>query len=106
MEIIKQSSHFTDGVQKTKVLTQLVNKKVPVGKLVLQNTLVFLVKAHFKPVLGDSSEIGYYEIDFCNVCIELYKIITEVETILKQEIIKLVRLSTAKSVGDVGFCFT
>jgi len=69
----------------------------------LQNTLVFLVEAYLKPVLGYSSEIGYCEVDFCNVYVELHWISTKIETTLKQEIIKLVRLSAAKGVEDVGF---
>ena len=69
----------------------------------MQNALVFLVKAYLKPVLGNSSKIGYYKVNFHNVYIELHKISTEVKMILKQEIIELVRLSAAKYVRDVSF---
>ena len=66
-------------------------------------TLIFLVEAYLKPVLGHSSEISYCKINFHNV--ELYEINTEVKIILKQEIIKLFRLSTTESVRDEGFSF-
>ena len=38
------------------MLMQLINKNVPIRELVLQDTLVFLVEAHLKPVLGYSNE--------------------------------------------------
>ena len=68
----------------------------------MQNALVFLVKAHLKLVLGYSSEIGHYKVDFYNVHIELCWINTEIQMILKQEIIELVRLSTTKSIRDMN----
>jgi len=37
----------------------------------LKDTLVFLVEAYFKLVLGYFSEIGHYKVDFCSVYIEL-----------------------------------
>ena len=49
----------------------------------MQDILVFLVEAYFKPVLGNSSEIGYCEVDFRNVHIKLYRISIEVETTLE-----------------------
>ena len=49
----------------------------------MQNTLVFLVEAHLKPVLGYSSEVGHYEVDFCNVYVELYRVGVEIEMILE-----------------------
>jgi len=69
----------------------------------LKNALVFLVKAHLKLILGYSSEIDHYKVDFCNVHVELCQISIEVETILKQEIIELVKLSTTEDVGNTGF---
>jgi len=48
-------------------------------------------------------EIGHYEIDFCNVYVELHRIGTKVETTLKQKIIKLVKLSAAKNIENVSF---
>jgi len=69
----------------------------------LQNTLVFLVEAHLKLVLGYSSEIGHYKVDFCNVHVKLHQISVEIEITLKQEIIKLVRLSATESVGNASF---
>ena len=69
----------------------------------MQDALVFLVEAYLKPVLGCFSEISHCEVDFCNVLIELCWINMEIQTILEQEIIKLVRLSTAEGVGDVDF---
>ena len=71
----------------------------------MQNTLVFLVKAHLKLFLGYSSEISYCKVDFCNVYIKLFQISTEIQTILKQEIIELVRLSVTEDVRDAGFSF-
>ena len=65
--------------------------------------MIFLIKAYLKPFLGNSSEIIYCKINFHNVHIKLYSISAEVKTILKQEIIKLIRLNTAESVGDIGF---
>ena len=44
----------------------------------MKDTLVFLVEAHLKPVLGYSSKIGHYKVDFCNVYVELYQISVEV----------------------------
>ena len=82
---------------------QLVNKKVPVREPVLQNALVFLVKVYLKPVLDNSSKVGYYEVDFCDVYIKLHGISAEVEITLEQEIIKLVRLSTTEDVIDISF---
>jgi len=38
----------------------------------LKDALVFLVEAHLKSVLGYSSKVGHYEVDFCNVHVELY----------------------------------
>ena len=69
----------------------------------MKDILVFLVEAHLKLVLGYSSKIGHYEVDFCNVHVELRWISMGVYMALEQEIIELVRLSTAESVGDVGF---
>jgi len=69
----------------------------------LQDAMVFLIEAHFKPVLGYSSEIGHCKVDFHNVYVKLYWISTEIQVILKQEIIKLVRFSTAKGVGNADF---
>ena len=43
---------------------------------------------------------------FSNVCVRLHRISMEVETTLKQKIIKLVRLSATESVRDVGFSFS
>jgi len=47
----------------------------------LQNILVFLVEAHFKLVLGYSSEVGHYEVDFYNVYVELYRVGVEIDDI-------------------------
>ena len=58
---------------------------------------------YLKPVLDNSSEISYCKINFCNVCVELCRISIKVEITLKQKITKLVRLSTAKDIGDVDF---
>jgi len=81
----------------------LINKQVLVREPVLQNTLVFLVKTHLKPVLDYSSEISHCKVDFHNVHVKLYWISMELETTLKQEIIELIRLSTAEGVRDVSF---
>jgi len=75
----------------------------------LQDVLIFLVKTHFKPVLGYFSEIGHGKVDFCNVHVELCWVSAEIQVILKQEIIKLVklvRLSTAEGVRNIGFSFS
>jgi len=72
----------------------------------LQNALVFLVEAHLKPVLGYFHKISHCNVDFCNVSVKLYWISVEIEMILKQEIIKLVRLSAAEDIRDVGFSFS
>jgi len=69
----------------------------------LEDALVFLVEAHLKPVLGYSSKIGHCKVDFRDVRVELCWISTEIQPALKQEIIELVRLSAAESVGDTGF---
>ena len=69
----------------------------------MQDVLVFLVKAYLKLVLGYFSEISHCKVDFHNVCVELYQISMEIKMILEQEIIKLVKLSAAKGVGDVSF---
>jgi len=69
----------------------------------LKDALVFLVEAYLKPVLGYPSKVGHCKVDFCNVCMKLHQISMEVNMTLKQEIIELVRFSTAKSVRDVGF---
>ena len=68
----------------------------------MQDALVFLVEAHLKPVLGYFHEIGHCKVDFYNVHVKLYWISMEIEAILKQEIIELVRLSIAKDVGNIG----
>jgi len=68
--------------------------------------LVFLVEAHLKPVLGYFCEIGHCKVDFCNVYVKLHQISAEIEAILKQEIIELVRLSAAEDVGNMGFSFS
>ena len=44
----------------------------------MKDAIVFLVEAYLKPVLGYSSKIGYYEVDFCNVHVELHQISTEI----------------------------
>ena len=49
----------------------------------MQDALVFLVEAYLKLVLGYSSKVGYCEVDFYNVHIELCRVGTEIETILK-----------------------
>ena len=85
------------------MLTQLINKEVPIREPVLQDALVFLVKAHLKPVLGYSSEVDHYEVDFCNIHIKLCKISTEVEATLEQKVIKLVSVRIED--GKLGFYF-
>ena len=40
----------------------------------MKDDLVFLVEAHFKPVLSYFSEIGYYKVDFHNVYVKLCQI--------------------------------
>ena len=82
---------------------QLVNKKVLIGEPVLQDILVFLVEAYLKPVLGYSSKVGYYKVDFCNVCVKLHKVGMEIKTTLEQKIIELVRLSITEGIRDMGF---
>jgi len=62
-----------------------------------------LVEAHLKLVLDYSSEISHCKVDFRNVYVELQQISREIYVILEQKIIELVRLSTTKDVGDVGF---
>ena len=37
-----------------------------------------MVEAHFKPVLGYSSEVGHCKVDFYNVCIELHQVSVEI----------------------------
>ena len=103
IEIVQHIGYFTNGVQETKMSMQLVHKQVPVREPVLQDVLVFLVKAHFKPVLDYSSEIGHCEVDFHNVHVELCQVSMEIQATLEQEIIELVRLSAAESIGDTGF---
>jgi len=49
----------------------------------LQDILVLLVEAYFKPVLDNSSEIGYYKVDFRNVHIKLCRISIEIEVTLE-----------------------
>jgi len=44
----------------------------------LKDALVFLVETHLKPVLDYSSEVGHYEVDFCNVYVELCQISIEI----------------------------
>ena len=81
------------------MLTQLINKKIPIGELVLQNALVFLVEAYLKLVLDNSYKISHCEVDFHNICVELHKVSMEIEITLEQEIIELVRLNATESVG-------
>jgi len=69
----------------------------------LKNALVSLVEAHLKPILDYSSKIGHCKVDLCNVYVGLYQISVEIKATLEQEIVKLVRLSIAESVGNVGF---
>jgi len=69
----------------------------------LQDALVFLVKAYFKPVLSNFSKIGHCKINFCNVHVKLCEISMKVKITLKQEIIKLVKLGTTKYIRDVNF---
>jgi len=69
----------------------------------LQDVFVFLVEAYLKPVLGDSSKIDYYKVDFHNVYVKLHQISMEIKVILKQEIIELVRLSATEDIRDAGF---
>jgi len=72
----------------------------------LKDTLVFLVEAYLKLVLGYSSKIEHCEVDFCNVCVKLHQVSVEIKAILEQEIIELVRLSAAESIKDAGFSFS
>jgi len=58
---------------------EFINKLVLIKKPVLENTLIFLVKAYFKLVLGNSREIDYCKIN------------------------EFVKLSTTKSVRNMGF---
>jgi len=53
-------------------------KQVLVRKPVLKDTLVFLVKAHLKLVLGYSSKISYCKVDFCNVHVKLHQVSIEI----------------------------
>ena len=72
----------------------------------MQDILVFLVKAHLKLIPDFFYEVGYCKVDFCNVHIKLHWISMEIEMILKQEIIELIKLIAAENVGDVGFSFS
>ena len=60
-----------------------IDKQVPIKEPVLKDTLVFLVEAYLKPVLGYSSKIGHCKIDFHNIYVKLHWISTEVEVILE-----------------------
>ena len=48
-----------------------------------KNVLVFLVEAHLKPVLDDSSKICHCKVNFSNIYVELYRINIEVEVTLE-----------------------
>ena len=50
----------------------------------MKNALVFLVEAHLKLVLGYSSKVGYYKVDFCNIYVKLHRVYTEVEITLEK----------------------
>jgi len=58
---------------------EFINKLVLIKMPVLENTLIFLVKAYLKLVLGSSKEIGHCKIN------------------------EFVRLSATKSVRNMGF---
>ena len=72
------------------MLMKTINKKVLVGELVLKNVLVFLVEIYLKLVLANSRKIHYYKVNFCNICIEIYRICMKLKAILDKEIIELV----------------
>jgi len=59
-------------------MTKFINKITPVLKLVIEDSLFFLVKFYFKLVLYYTSIVGYCEVDLCNVRCELYQVSTEV----------------------------
>ena len=52
------------------------------------------------------SEISHCKNQFCNVYVKLYEISIEVVIILKQNIIKLVKLGVIKSIRDMSFSST
>jgi len=60
------------------MLVKLVDKAVPIRKPILKNTLVFLVMAYFKLILGNSREIDYCKVNFCNIYIKLYEICAKI----------------------------
>ena len=72
----------------------------------MQDALVFLVETHLKLVLGYFCKGGHCKIDFYNIYVKLYQIYIEIQVILKQEIIKLVRLSATKDIRDISFSFS
>ena len=76
------------------------------NSLFVIDVLVFLVKAYLKLVLSNSREIGYCKIDLHNIHTELCEVCMKIYITLKQEIIKLVRLSIAKSIRNIGFSFS
>ena len=69
----------------------------------MQNALIFLVEAYLELVLGDSSKICYYEVDFYNVHIKLHRVYTKVEITLEQKIIKLIKLSIVEDISSIDF---
>jgi len=52
------------------------------------------------------SEISHCKNQFCNVYVKLHEISIEVEIILKQKIIELVKLGVIKSIRDMSFSST
>jgi len=106
VKIIQYISCFTNRIWKTKILAKLINKLVLIREPVLKDTLIFLVKAYLKLVLGNSQKINYCKVYLWNVYIELYRIFMEVQIALEWEIIKLVRLSITKDIRNMCFSFS
>ena len=60
------------------MLVKLIDKVVSIRKPILKNTLVFLVEAYFKLILGNSREVDYCQVNFCNIYIKLYEICAKI----------------------------
>jgi len=57
---------------------EFIDKVTLVLKLIVEDLLFFLVKSYIKLVLYYTSEIGYCEIDLCNIEYKLYLVGTKV----------------------------
>ena len=102
MEVVDEIGGIFYWVQESEMHLELFHKEMPSKELGLCIAKVFLLQCNFEPILCYTGEVGYREIDFLFIGGKLQGVGIEKESVLEQEVIKLVGVRTVKGVQNTG----